>query len=150
MRYNTYMKKTIVALTLVAMTATSAFARDITVSFTDGSKHIYNNAPEATTMEQVQTRIVKDFPSKTVVQLDGVRATEPTLPVSAPGASDNGYCSSGWALVGCLVAGVVVVAVMAPLLTGVAAAGGCQHASDRASDGSRCGGRSADSRPGGR
>lgn len=29
-------------------------------------------------------------------------------------------------------------------------AGNCQHDSDTASDGSRCGGRSADSRPGGR
>nr|WP_071788451.1 transmembrane anchored protein [Franconibacter pulveris] len=28
-------------------------------------------------------------------------------------------------------------------------AGNCQHDSDTASDGSRCGGRSADSRPGG-
>lgn len=30
-----------------------------------------------------------------------------------------------------------------------AIAGNCQHDSDTASDGSRCGGRSADSRPGG-
>ncbi|EFT2846285.1 transmembrane anchored protein [Escherichia coli] len=29
-------------------------------------------------------------------------------------------------------------------------AGNCQHDNDTASDGSRCGGRSADSRPGGR
>ena len=28
-------------------------------------------------------------------------------------------------------------------------AGNCQHSSDTASDGSRCGGRSADARPGG-
>ncbi|MGM8435691.1 transmembrane anchored protein [Enterobacter hormaechei] len=29
-------------------------------------------------------------------------------------------------------------------------AGNCQHSDDTASDGSRCGGRSADSRPGGK
>ena len=41
---------------------------------------------------------------------------------------------------------IVLLAVVAK---GVANANGCQHSYDRASDGSRCGGRSADSRPGG-
>lgn len=46
-----------------------------------------------------------------------------------------------------------VFAVIFVLLTlgnaGQAFAGNCQHPDDRAADGSRCGGRSADSRPGG-
>jgi hypothetical protein len=41
--------------------------------------------------------------------------------------------------------------LLATLLPAVSAlAGPCTHSSDRASDGSRCGDRSSDSRPGGR
>lgn len=40
--------------------------------------------------------------------------------------------------------------VLVVLSTTASLAGNCQHDSDRASDGSRCGGRSSDSRPGGR
>lgn len=36
------------------------------------------------------------------------------------------------------------------LSTTASLAGNCQHDNDHASDGSRCGGRSSDSRPGGR
>ncbi|HGE9178073.1 TPA: transmembrane anchored protein [Escherichia coli] len=39
--------------------------------------------------------------------------------------------------------------VLLSLVASQASAGHCQHDSDTAADGSRCGGRSADSRPGG-
>jgi hypothetical protein len=46
---------------------------------------------------------------------------------------------------------VYVALLLAALLPSLPAfAGPCDHASDRAADGSRCGGRSSDSRPGGR
>ena len=140
MRYNTYMKKTIVVLILTAMTATSAFARDITVSFTDGSQHQYKNTPDNVSPEQVQARVAKDFPGKQLANLDG----------GAPSASaeDKGWCSPGWALAGCVALGLVVLVAVSPLL--VATGGGCQHYNDRASDGSLCGKRSADYRPGGK
>lgn len=44
----------------------------------------------------------------------------------------------------------VLALALVVLSAGGALAQNCQHASDRASDGSRCGGRSSDSRPGGR
>jgi hypothetical protein len=40
--------------------------------------------------------------------------------------------------------------LLATLLPTAAAYAGCTHPDDRASDGSRCGGRSSDSRPGGK
>ncbi len=45
----------------------------------------------------------------------------------------------------------LVLLLMTVLSIGVSTASyaGCQHDWDRASDGSRCGGRSSDSRPGG-
>ncbi len=43
---------------------------------------------------------------------------------------------------------MILIAMMA-IVTGQAFAGNCQHSSDRAADGSRCGGRAADERPGG-
>ena len=44
--------------------------RNITVTFEDGSTHVYQNAPDALTPEQVQERASKDF-GKTVKALDG-------------------------------------------------------------------------------
>ena len=42
-----------------------------------------------------------------------------------------------------------IACLLAVDFVGSAVAGPCQYASDTASDGSRCGGRSAESRPGG-
>jgi len=145
--YNTYMKKTIIVLILTAMTATSSFARDITVSFKDGSTHQYLNTPEYVTPQQIQERVGKDFPSKTLVQIDGGRPT-PTSYTATPSAKeDPGVMGSGWYLLGAILVAAVLVVAFGPIAS---AAGGCQHDSDRAKDGSRCGARSADSRPGGR
>ena len=44
--------------------------RDVTVSFDDGSSHIYQGAPDDITPEQAQARAEKEF-SKKVVHLDG-------------------------------------------------------------------------------
>ena len=45
---------------------------------------------------------------------------------------------------------VTVLAVLLTLAAAPAFAGRCEHDDDRAADGSRCGGRSEDSREGGR
>jgi hypothetical protein len=46
---------------------------------------------------------------------------------------------------------IAVALLFATVLPAIPAlAGPCDHSSDRASDGSRCGGRSSDSRPGGK
>jgi hypothetical protein len=49
--------------------------RNITVTFEDGSTHVYQNAPDALTPEQVHERASKDF-GKSVKALDGGRKTE--------------------------------------------------------------------------
>jgi len=46
--------------------------RNVTVTFEDGTKHVYQNAPDGITPELVEARALKDF-SKRVVNLDGGR-----------------------------------------------------------------------------
>lgn len=48
--------------------------RDITVTFEDGSTHVYRGAPDAVTPEQVSQRAAKEF-GKAVTALDGGRAS---------------------------------------------------------------------------
>lgn len=55
--------------------------RNITVTFEDGSTHVYKNAPDAVTPEQVQARASKEF-GKTVKSLDGGRGSEPGIAAS--------------------------------------------------------------------
>ncbi len=50
-------------------------ARNITVTFDDGSSHVYQNAPGNLTPEQVTARAQKDF-GKTVAHLDGGKTAE--------------------------------------------------------------------------
>jgi hypothetical protein len=57
-------------------------ARDITVTFEDGTVHVYRGAPDDITPDQVQTRAQKDF-NKTVKAMDGGRA--PSVPAAPPG-----------------------------------------------------------------
>jgi len=48
--------------------------RNITVTFDDGSNHVYNNAPDDVTPEQIESRASRDFAGKRVTALDGGRA----------------------------------------------------------------------------
>lgn len=50
--------------------------RDITVTFDDGTSHIYQNAPDDVTPEQAEARAQHDF-GKTVTHLDGGRGLAP-------------------------------------------------------------------------
>ena len=45
---------------------------DITVSFDDGSSHVYRNAPESLTQDDVISRAAKDFSGKQITSLDRV------------------------------------------------------------------------------
>ena len=47
--------------------------RNITVQFSDGTSHVYQNAPDSLTPEQAEARARKDFPGKNVAGLDGGR-----------------------------------------------------------------------------
>ena len=45
--------------------------RNITVYFSDGSAHQYNNAPDVLTPDDVETRTKRDYPNKKIVKIDG-------------------------------------------------------------------------------
>ena len=57
-------------------------ARNITVTFDDGTTHVYQNAPDDITPDQVQQRAQSDF-GKNITALDGGRKSEP--------AKEEGY-----------------------------------------------------------
>lgn len=57
-------------------------ARNITITFEDGSSHTYQNAPDKLTPEDVQARAEKDF-GKSVVAIDGGKG-------QSPGINDRG------------------------------------------------------------
>lgn len=59
-------------------------ARNITVTFDDGSSHIYNGVPDNVTPEMAQLRAEKDFTGRKVTGLDGgAAAKEVTAPIEA-------------------------------------------------------------------
>ena len=45
--------------------------RTVTLTFDDGSSHIYNNVPDEITPEQVQQRASSEFSGKSLVNIDG-------------------------------------------------------------------------------
>jgi hypothetical protein len=58
--------------------------RNITITFEDGSNHVYQNAPDDVTPEAVQARAEKEF-SKPVKGIDGGKSVMPAVPVVPPG-----------------------------------------------------------------
>lgn len=57
--------------------------RNITVTFEDGTKHVYQGAPDDVTPDQVEARAVKEF-GKKVVSLDGGRGAAVANPKAGP------------------------------------------------------------------
>jgi hypothetical protein len=65
--------------------------RNITITFDDGSTHVYQNAPDEVTPEQVQDRAQRDF-GKSVTAIDGGRKSQPmrgTTGSFRPGATGS-------------------------------------------------------------
>lgn len=46
-------------------------ARDVTVTLSDGTKHIYKNVPSSVTAEQVEQRTLQKYPGQRVVKISG-------------------------------------------------------------------------------
>jgi hypothetical protein len=55
--------------------------KNITVTFDDGSSHVYQNAPDTVTPEEVAQRASQEF-GKRVVNMDGGQQPEPPPPLS--------------------------------------------------------------------
>lgn len=71
-------------------------ARDVTVTFDDGSSTIYKNAPDNLTPEAAIARAEGDFQGRRVVGLDGGRKAAPVAPApkAAPAAPTEGVMTS--------------------------------------------------------
>jgi hypothetical protein len=63
-------------------------ARDITVSFDDGTQHVYRGAPDDATPDAVRQRAEKEF-GKSVKAMDGGRGTAPAQGSAAPTREDR-------------------------------------------------------------
>jgi hypothetical protein len=57
--------------------------KNITVTFDDGSSHVYQNAPDTVTPEEVAQRASQEF-GKRVVNMDGGQQPEPPPPPPEP------------------------------------------------------------------
>ena len=58
--------------------------RNITIHFSDGSIHQYNNAPDSVTPDQIEQRAKKDYPSKTITKIDGgVKLNDLPTPITS-------------------------------------------------------------------
>ena len=58
-------------------------ARDITVTFDDGSSHVYENAPDSISFDQALDRAKKDFSDRGITHIDGGRKTPRKADLSA-------------------------------------------------------------------
>jgi hypothetical protein len=64
--------------------------RNVTVTFDDGTQHVYQGVPETATPDQVGARAAQDFPGRQVKALDGGRGAAPPAPAQEPaGGADN-------------------------------------------------------------
>jgi hypothetical protein len=78
-------------------------ARNITVTFDDGTSHVYKNAPDNLTPDMVQVRAQKDF-GKAVKSLDGGRAAAPS---EVPGPRQRGFFETIGAPIDAMSQGVI-------------------------------------------
>lgn len=58
--------------------------RNITITFDDGTSHVYQNAPDNATPQAVYERAAKDFAGKKIVNLDGGRSKGPAVRGAIP------------------------------------------------------------------
>lgn len=75
--------------------------RNITLTFEDGSTHVYQNAPDEITPEQVMQRAAKDYADARVIGIDGGRPAKSLGKLAldwVAGGIDAGYQSFGKAM----------------------------------------------------
>jgi len=58
--------------------------RNITLTFDDGSSHVYQNAPDDITPDQIEERATKEFSGKKITGLDGGKKAAAPKPAPAP------------------------------------------------------------------
>jgi hypothetical protein len=129
------MFKKIVAGLVISAMSMSAFAADnVLIQFIDGTQAMYKNVPEDWDNNQFRQHVRKDHSKEF-----SIIKVEP---------AETEFWDSGWGTAAKVAIAVTAGAVLWKLSAGMSA--GCQHYYDRAKDGSLCGKRSADYRPGGK
>jgi hypothetical protein len=63
--------------------------RDITITFSDGTKHQYNNTPDSVTPDDIEKRAKKDYPTKKISNISGGKKKSAGGPLSADPISAN-------------------------------------------------------------
>ena len=63
-------------------------ARNITITFSDGASHRYENIPDSVTPDMIEGRVQKDFPGKKITNIDGGKKT------STKSDNDKGFLSN--------------------------------------------------------
>lgn len=63
--------------------------RNVTVTFDDGSTHVYQNVPDAATPDQVQARAAQEFGGLKVMALDGGKGSASAVAAPAPSHLDE-------------------------------------------------------------
>jgi hypothetical protein len=63
--------------------------RDITITFSDGTKHQYNNTPDSVTPDDIENRAKKDYPTKKISNISGGKKKPAGDPLSADPISAN-------------------------------------------------------------
>lgn len=164
----------IITAAIIASTSFQAVASqfDVYVRFKDGTSQRYLNRTDSpNALQHLALDIQRDFPNKPLTDLATVDSfpsgTIPPAEISqqkqviatAPAnykpaevnqeAKEGGFCSSSGCKVAAAVVGLVVVGALIAK-AGPIAAGVCDFDWQTAKDGSRCGKRSAASRPGGK
>ncbi|SLK03717.1 hypothetical protein [Novosphingobium mathurense] len=71
--------------------------RRVTITFSDGTSHVYDGVPDNATPQQVQARAQKDFSDKSITNIDGGRSAAPKpKPKPAPQQSMLGQIGSSF------------------------------------------------------
>jgi hypothetical protein len=132
------MKRSIITI-LVATLALNGFAKDATIMFADGSRHTYQEIPEEVTIDRIETRAMKDFPSRKInnISID--------VPSGSGAMEKEEVCGTGCKII----IGVIVFAAARYAIAHAHKIHPCSSPTDRAADGSLCGARASSIRPGG-
>ena len=159
------MKKLAVILALTMSSVTNAQLVDVYIKFNDNSTTKYSGVPGMMDIEDFRAQVAKDFPNKTaIVDAKIVLANQVPTAISAPAPSPISSVSQSTITpvkptldmsdaASKAIGGVLTLALLS---YGVKKFNGgpqeypCVLPTDRAKDGSLCGGRASSVRPGGR
>ena len=142
-------KKLVIGALALAVIAPSFAAQDIYLTFKDGRQAVYKNVPDSVDNAQFANAVMRDYGMNYYTDLDLSKSRIVDVPDAPNAEVQTGFWDSTTGKVVKWV-GITVLAVALFKAIGPVASGICNVPSDRARDGSRCGGRAASVRPGGR